>query len=300
MTNVPVQPHEIRRIHDALADEVSARERRLGEDLPLDATAGLGDLLHDVVDNWESGRKSLRTVPVCNVFARELDRPVSEETKRLATGLDAIINVYDDIIDTRELTTEAKIAYTVNAAFSGVAMVESCPPGAREAVNEVLLDYFTAVFQIPLVERTLFERMEAMTSRHLQLNAAATLYRYRARDIDAFAELPAAVMDVDADVADRLRADLRAYRARRLLFKDIGDVERDLDDGDTTPVVYFLQTCETTEAVVDAVEELYARFTYSDVGRDRYGDVLTELEDAPADLDALIRETRDAVAERAA
>ncbi|MFB6210137.1 MAG: hypothetical protein ABEI76_01220 [Halobacteriales archaeon] len=277
MVTLPVPHTEVERIYTDLADEIAVLEERLSDDLPVETTAGLPDHLHDAVNNWEVGRKSLRTVPACNVYARHYNTPVPDAVKRTLTGLDATINVFDDIIDTRNLTTQSKIALTVNAAFSSVLMVESAPPEANAEINEILLDYFTTVFQIPLVEGDLFERMTDATSPEERRAAAEEFY--------------------DPAAEERLLEDLRTYRGRRLLFKDIRDVERDLADGDTTPIIYFLRTCDETEEVVDVVKTLYNRFTYSDAGLLSYGDVLEELEDRPTDLYSAIRQTQQALLE---
>ena len=156
MAKLPVSQKEVRRIYADLADDVSEREHRLGAELPIDTTADIPARLRDAITNWQTGRKSLRTVPACNAYARYCDEPVPDPAKEVMTGLDAIINVLDDIIDTRNLTQHTKVALTLNAAFSSVLMVESCPAEAREEINDILLDYLTAVFQIPLVERELF------------------------------------------------------------------------------------------------------------------------------------------------
>ena len=103
------------------------------------------------------------------------------------------------------------------------------------------------------------------------------------------------MMDVDEATEQRILGDLRAYRARRLLFKDISDVERDIADGDTTPVIYFLQTSDGPEDVVSAIEDLHARFTYSDRGWRKYGELLEDLEQPPDDLHSVIETTRNTI-----
>lgn len=299
MTELAVSRREIRRIQSGLADDIAARERTLAQELPVDAPANVPARLRALVDNWESGRKSLRTVPVCNVYAAHCGREVPASVKRSLTGLDATINVLDDIIDTRELEKETKIALTINAAFSGVMLVENCPADAREDVSELLFDYYTSVFQIPLVERELLERMRSASFPAERRDAASSLYAYRARDIDAFARFPAVVMGVDEQTEQRLVDDLRAYRCRRLLFKDIADVERDLADEDRTPIIQLLESCDTTEEVVGEIEELYADFDYSEAGRQEYCDLLFELENAPEDLHEVVSRARAMLPEAA-
>ncbi|MFB6127892.1 MAG: hypothetical protein ABEJ79_11445 [Halolamina sp.] len=299
MSHLPVSRHEVRRVYADLADDVSAREQALADVLPVDAAAGLSDSLWEVVDNWESGRKSLRTVPACNVYACHSEQPLGDGLIRTLTGLDATINLYDDIIDTRELSTRSKVALTVNAALAGVLTTDGCPPAAKPAVTEALFDYFTTVFQIPPVERELLGEMATVDSQRERRAAAERFYAYRSRDIDALARIPAAVLDVDDGAAQRLLEDLRTYRCRRLLFKDIRDVERHLADGDTTPVLHLLQTADQTSDVVEAIEDLYARFTYSTSGQVVYGDVLMQLESPPEDLGNTVRQARESVLEPA-
>lgn len=297
MSSLSIPRHEIRRIYVELADDVAGRERRLGDELPIDTTADVPGHLREAVRNWKSGRKSLRTVPVCNVYARECLEEVPEDIVGAMVGLDGVINMLDDIIDTRNLPTEEKVGLTLNVAFSIALLVEGTPPEARDEVTDILLEYLTAVFQIPLVERRLFDRLSAAETASERQAAAEAVYAYRSRDIDAFARLPASVMDVSEETATRLVSDLRTYRARRLLFKDIRDVERDLADGDSTPIIHLLRTCEEGAGVVAAVEDLHERFQYSTAGASTYGDVLEELEEPPSDLGAAIEHTREMTVE---
>ncbi|MFB6139954.1 MAG: hypothetical protein ABEJ26_05920 [Halosimplex sp.] len=296
MVEYPVRPESVRRRYRELADDVRDRERRIRGDLPVETTAGIHAHLRGVVTDWETGRKSLRTVPVCNAVARQVGRSPGDDLTAVLTALDASVNVLDDVIDTRELSPRTRVALTANAAFSAAFLAENCPPDSRAAVGSRLREYFTALFQIPLVERELFAEMTDASEADSRTRAAERIYAYRARDIDAFVRIATLLSDVDADCGRRLLGDLRAYRARRLLFKDIADVERDLADGDVTPVVHLLDRHDSAEAVADSVEELYGRFPYSDAGAERYGDVLAELEDPPTDLRSAVREAGDHLA----
>lgn len=291
MSGFPVRPATVHRIYRNLAEDVREREQRVRADLPVETTAAVHEHLRGVVTDWETGRKSLRTVPACNAVARQTGRDPGRDALRLLAGLDASVNVLDDVIDTRDLDPETRVALTANAAFSATLLAEHCPSDDREAVVDRLREYFTALFQIPLVESRLLAEMAGATDDAGRTDAAERVYAYRARDIDAFARIATLVSGVDGDAERRLLGDLRTYRARRLLFKDIADVERDLADGDETPVVHLLRHRDSVDAVVDAVEELYGRFAYSDAGADRYGDLLAGLEDPPADLRSTLRET---------
>jgi hypothetical protein len=291
----PVGSDEIGQHYADLAEDVSARERQLREELPIESTAEIHTHLRGVVNDWESGRKSVRTVPVCKVYTQELGKPLEESLTQLLTGLDASINVLDDIIDTQELTPQVRIGLTVNALFSAVLLAENCPPGTHDEVGNQLREYFTALFQIPLVEQRLFASMEDAGAEDQRQQAAEQIYAYRSRDIDAFADTAAVVTDLDTETKPRVRHDLRTYRARRLLFKDIRDVERDLRDDNMTPVMQLLRHHETTDETVAAVMDLYRRFSYSEAGNERYMDRLYELEGKPDDLESLLTEAEERV-----
>lgn len=131
MVGVAVSREEIADIYDTLVADISNREVKLRESLPVDTTADIPAHLHRIVDDWTAGRKSLRTVPTLNAYAREVGDPPEKSVVRTLAGLDALVNVLDDVVDSRALPTAARIRLTVNAAFSSVLIAESIPDGDR-------------------------------------------------------------------------------------------------------------------------------------------------------------------------
>jgi hypothetical protein len=295
MVGLSVEGDEIRRLYRDLIDDVDIRETHLQDTLPVETTAELPAHLRSTVTDWESSRKSLRTLPVANVYTQELGRPVEDAVLRTLTGLDASVNVLDDVIDSQSLTTETRIRLTVNAAFSSVLIAEHLPADHQQDAGDLLRDYFTALFQIPLVERRLFDRMERVDSDAARTAAAVDIYSYRARDIDAFARLPALDSGIDETIERRLVQDLRTYRARRLLFKDIHDVPRDLADEDMTPIIHLLRDHRSIDDAVDVVERINADFEYTEEGAQQYGSLLDELEETPSDIRQLLQEAMTTV-----
>ena len=292
---LPVEPEGIHAIYLEIADEIFAHEETLRNSLPIDTTAGISTHLTEIVDRWDDGCKSLRTTPTANVYARECGDPPDPYILRVLVGLDAEVNVLDDIIDTKDLPTVRRVALTANAAFASLLIAESAPPAHREAIATVLREYFTSLFQIPLVESRLFEKMRDAATPTARRDAAWEIYAYRACDIDAFARIPGLVVGLDEQTKQRLLSDLRVYRARRLLYKDIRDVSRDLADDDMTPIVALLTSYDSIETVVTEVEQIYDQFEYTTTGKARYRDVLTELENPPDDLATLLREQQQLV-----
>jgi len=293
--SLAVEPEELYAIYLEIADEIFADEESLQNSLPIDTTAGVSRYLSEVVDCWSDARKSLRTIPTANVYACELGDLPDQSILQTLVGLDAEVNVLDDIIDTEDLPTERRIALTANAAFASMLIAESVPTAHREAIATVLREYFTGLFQIPLVEARLLEQVRNAATTTAQREATREIYAYRARDIDAFARIPALVFGLDEQTKQRVISDLRTYRAHRLLYKDIHDVSRDLADDDMTPVVALLTAYDSIETITAEVEQIYDRFEYTATGKTRYRDVLVELEEPPNDLEALLREQQQLV-----
>lgn len=295
MVGRSIESGEIEQLYADLAEDVSTREKQLRKNFQLNRPQRS---IRTYVGSSTTGRADENpsgAVSVCEVYTQELGKPLEGSLKQLLTGLDASINVLDDIIDTQELTPQTRISLTVNAAFSAVLLAENCPPETRDEVGNQLRGYFTALFQIPLVEQRLFALMENAETKDQRQQVAEQIDAYRSRDIDAFADIAAVITDLDTETKSRVRHDLQAYRARRLLFKDISDVERDLRDDDMTPVIQLLQHHETTDELVAAVMDLYHRFSYSETGHERYGDRLYELEGKPDELESLLIEAEERV-----
>jgi hypothetical protein len=290
---LPVDPQDIHQIYQELADDVRMREQALADEVPVDATAKLAALLEQVVTDWESGRKSLRAVPVLTVYQNHLDEPVSDDIKCLLTGLDALINVLDDIVDTPDAPTKLRIRLAFNAAIAPPLFWRHVPPVHTDELGDLLMQYLVEVFQIPLVENKLLDRFQAADSRRQRLQTARELYAYRARVIGAFAKIPAVVHDVDAETTSRIVGDLCAFRARQLLFKDIHDVERDVRDDDETPVSWLLEHEFEMAMITSFISDLYGEFSYSEAGREAYGELLYLLEGHPEDVEQLLVEQQE-------
>lgn len=295
MVDLLVSEEEIQHIYRDLITDISTREKELRDTIPVGTTADLPAHLRSTRNDWVSGRKSLRTVPVSNAYARELGQPVENSVLRALSGLDVIVNVLDDVIDSQSLTADTRIRLTVNAAFASVFLAENLPTERQKEGGDLLRDYFTALFQIPLVEQQLFDEMGDADSDSGREAAGVQIYSYRARDIDAFARLPALVSEITPAAEQRLIDDLRTYRARRLLFKDIHDVPRDLSDDDMTPIIHLLRHHQSVDDAVDAIERIYAEFEYTEQGNQQYSSLLKDLEEPPSDLQALLGEAMTTV-----
>ncbi len=287
------------RIHELLDELVDTVEEQEG-DVDPSVLGGEPYPVHESLEwprnAWEDGRKSLRTVPVVETYEHYIQEELSQDVTRSLLSLDIYVDALDEIIDTQQLGTAEKIDLTANVAYAGVHAFTALENSNGAAVDE-LTHYFTDLFQIPLVEKRLCEAMYSAESEEDVLNAAIKSYGYRSRVMDAFAKLPAMAYDLDEEEYERIRDDLRNSRARSLIYKDIHDVDWDLENNDITPVIVLMERYDDAETVSDYVDRMHESFSYSPESKGQYREVLSETESAPENQESLIREKMDVVSE---
>lgn len=266
---------DARSLISGLGSDLTEKESELKPILPIDDTYGLRNDLESVADDWLGGRKSVRAIPVVNVVGGELNREIPTATKRFLLCLDAQVNALDDIIDTRNLTKQDRISFTSVIAQSIGFLLQDIPDSMSP---EALQDYYVKLFQIPIVEGQKLSEFEQAMDQETRIEAAFQVYRYRARDIDGFINAFGDAKGLTTNQFHRLVEDLRSYRARRLLYKDLADVERDQKDGDRTIVLSYIDDAEDQCSVTKLIEAVAEKFEYSDRGRQHYGEILTHLE----------------------
>lgn len=262
-------------IYTELVEDVRQREQELQEnDLSDREVTGVSRLLERPPETWENDQKSLRTAPSVFVY-EESGHDVDESTRELLTGLDASINVLDDIIDTQDLGKREKVQLTANAAFSGMLSFTNTPDEYRDEVQDVVTQYLTELFQIPMVEEEEIDNIRQSESVEGAIEPSRTSYSYRARDIDAFAQIPSLLND--KEYPNQLTQDLQSFRAKELIIKDVHDVARDLQDNDITPIIELMNKADSKQEAYSAVEQLIGSFEYSDQGEQEYGGDLDQM-----------------------
>jgi hypothetical protein len=262
-------------LYEELIEDVAERERDLQENDPaIEEVTGVSSLLERPPETWENEQKSLRTAPSVFVY-EQTGHEVDEQTKELLTGLDASINVLDDIIDTKDLGKRERVELTANAAFSGMMSFSNTPDEYRDEVQDMVTQYLTELFQIPMVEQEEIGKIRGAEDVNEAVGPSKDSYSYRARDIDAFARIPS--LFNDKEYPNSLTEDLRSFRAKELIIKDIHDVARDLEDNDITPVIELMNKAESKQEAYNAVEDLIESFEYSTEGGEQYGDQLDQM-----------------------
>ena len=262
-------------IYNELVEDVREREQELQEnDLSDREVTGVSRLLERPPETWENDKKSLRTAPSVFVY-EESGHEVDEQTRELLTGLDASINVLDDIIDTQDLGKREKVQLTANAAFSGMLSFTNTPYEYRNEVQDVVTQYLTELFQIPMVEEEEIDNIRHAETVDGTIEPSRTSYSYRARDIDAFAQIPSLLND--KEYPNQLTEDLQNFRAKELIIKDVHDVTRDLQDNDITPIIELMNKADSKQEAYAAVERLIESFDYSKQGKEEYAEELDQM-----------------------
>jgi|GEM_PF-2146786 hypothetical protein len=289
-SDITITPETIYRRYEALAQRVATEEEDLLPGLPIEDTQRLDDVLRGCITDWENERKSLRTTAVVNALGHAVDGTVPTVCLDVLVSLDAVINVLDDIIDDSAPSKADKIGYTANAAFATTLLYGSLPDSVRERATEQLFEYLTQLFQTPRVESELLAGMQRKTSREDQVAVATEIYQYRGLDIDAFVELALLLYtdstqsDMEPSVRQALHEDLVTYRARRLLFKDVYDIQRDYRDDDVTPVLARVEATGDPAVVETFITDISNQFSYSAHSHDTYRSLLLYLERRPESL----------------
>lgn len=264
----------------AVQQDVAEREAATAEQQPVDETPiALHQLLDRPPQSWNGGEKALRTVPVAVAFEEHLGRELADWKINVMAGLDAYINCADDSIDSRPNSTVEQVELEFNKAQALRMVYEHVPQEHQNEAFTHISNYLTDVYSIPGAEPAMVEHIQARDNGP-DIEAAADLYEHQARDIDGFIEIAAVGTNLDGSY-DRLKNDLRTYRAHNLLFDDIVDVEQDLDDGDRSAIIALTEKYPDGEQLSSYVDTLYEDFEYSEESNGEYREQLKALENRP-------------------
>jgi len=285
---LPVPPSTVYAEYETFVETVRRRESDLPAALPLQNPYPVHKPMQQLAERWRTGEKSLWTLPVVNVYHRVLEETVPDAILRGLVGLDATISTLDDIIDTPHLSTAEKVDLCIIAAFANAYAFGQLPAEHQDDIVDTYLDYLTMLFQIPRVEHRLLKQFRAADTKTERKTVGHDFYRYRGKAITVFAELPALLLDLSEDVTRQVVSDLEQLRARQLIFKDLTDMERDVQDHDPTPILILLQHHDTPAQIAAFIRGLADQFTYSAAGKKQYRDVLHMLEHRPEDLRQVI------------
>lgn len=265
-----------------VARDAQQYEDTLEHDLPPYIDVGsVTDSLCLPLEFWETGRKPSRVTPSIAVYSRYLDQDESRTVLRILVGLDVMVAMLDEVVDSERSDKRYRSDLATNIAFSSLLAFSSVPHETADVVTDAITQYLVEASRIPTVERAVQRELSSLGPEEPAMELIRFSYGFRARDLSVFGTVPALIYDIDRETADRIVSDLQTYRAHFLLFDDVRDVERDRRDGIETPVTWLLKTYRDAESVSKRITELYRSFEYSDAG---YREQLRDLERRPENL----------------
>lgn len=286
----PVDRSVLTAVVDDLASAIAAQESRLEGALPVGSAYGITACLERVIDEWESGYRGMRSYPVVNTYGQAFGRRVPERLLPVLVALDLKVVTFDDLIDTQALTQDEKICSSAVVAFSTLLEWQPLPSEHVEEIADVLRDYWVVLSQIPLVEGRTMDTIRRAATADEMLAASQSVYAYRARDIDAFVRIPAKIDGLGEPRTAAYLSDLRAFRARYLLFEDFRHIQRDLQEGHANPAIVLMNVIDDPTDVVEVIESMYGQFEYRSERADYYP-LLSSMERRPDDPERLVRES---------
>lgn len=286
---------EVREVYRSLERRVRSREEVVSESPPDGVETGLESVAESLslpVELWTSGAKPTRTVPALVAYERHLDGETFDSVLDVLVGLDVLVTMLDEFIDTADAGARHRTDLAINTAFASLLSFTSVPAGDQERVVGTITDFLVRTARIPATERAVQKRLASVDDPDRAMELMRFSYATRSRDISAFGRIPAIVHDVDARAASRIVDDLETYRAHYLLFDDIRDVREDRRNGTETPATWVLATSETPEEALGRLGEIFAAFEYSQTP---YRATLRDLEQEPAELLETVRDAMDAL-----
>lgn len=210
-----------------------------------DKKGEIGKFLGDSVRDWKNSRKASRTTSTLFFLQQKTGSKIeNKELIKTLTSLDAQVNALDDLID-KDLEKKQKVKIAVQVAYSSIFTWSSINDRKREFVEDILIDYFENLSQIPKIEEKKLERIKETEKEEEIIQASAESYTVRAEDINAFIKIAAKALNIEEN---KFLEEIKKFRAREMIAIDLEDIERDLEENDPTPVVYLLKNYETEKA----------------------------------------------------
>ncbi|MBX0325547.1 hypothetical protein EGH21_21205 [Halomicroarcula sp. F13] len=301
MTQKSPQPSafadDVTSVYESLLQDIRARDDGLGSTAPDGISVpAVAENLRLPLELWVYGKKPTRTVPALVAYDDRVE-VVETQHLKLLVGLDVLVTMLDEFIDTANASTQDRLQVAVNVAFASLLSFVNVPNVNAEAITETITEYLVETARIPSVERAVHRELVQTDSIDDAVALMQFAYAYRARDITAFGQVPGVLYDIDEDTVDRTVRDLVTYRAHSLVFDDIRDVRQDVHNGVQTPVVWLLWTHDDVSIVRDVLAELFAQFEYADTP---YRYTLRELEHEPDDVESALEAGKNALSEESA
>lgn len=226
-----------------------AEEIRISDSISIDQFKNMLDRSsQNLMDKWNSGRKSLRTE-----IAFEILPEYPSDVLKASLIIDAIINLLDDNLD-ELMTKEERALYVIElvrimAIFNHLSITS--------AARQKIFEYFNKILCIATSEIIYKEKIRASGDFNQQLHNSIQCYNCKCLVTDIFFELP--LLELYGD-DKRIRDIVSLTRIHRALFqikKDYKDIERDIENQTETPIVILSKKHSSIEPYIDTMINHY-------------------------------------------
>lgn len=214
--------------------------------VPLEEKVSAENILKKTVEDWKNSRKTLRTIPTLELLEEKFSKEIDEKLVKALTALDLQINTLDDIVDTKDPEKEERIKMATQAAYSPLLLQQNLDE--KEEIIQTLSRYYYQTLQTTKIEGKKLEELKRAGKDQKIIEAAEQSYQYRARDIEIFGEVVGSYLELEEEKKGELIAELKDLRAIEILWKDLRDIERDIQDEDPTPIIVLMEKFEVSKA----------------------------------------------------
>jgi len=204
-----------------------------------------------LTDKWKTGRKVVRTK-----FALEAFPDYPGEFMPLSLYTDAIVNLFDDILDElMEKDERALHVVEIAKVLTALFMDETFD---RDIMN-LYSEYFSKILCVAVSEMHYSKKMKNAEKVEELLHYAISCYNYRAYDVDIFFEIP--MLALYGKIDGRIMDLARIFRAVNLIVKDWNDLEHDLKNETLTPAVIIVTKHpeKAKNCIMDMLEHYHSK-----------------------------------------
>ncbi|MHA1795897.1 MAG: hypothetical protein ACTSUK_07285, partial [Promethearchaeota archaeon] len=207
--------------------EISKIQKELQTSIPLNEIDDMVKYSSEkLISLWQSGRKVNRTS-----FALRVIPDFPNELLKISLLLDAIVNLFDDLID--EKMDKAQQQITLLELIRVLSQFECA--SLPVIIRERIAFFLNKGIVIAISENTFLSRLAQIQDFDEQLKSGIQIYDCRSIDIDIFLGIPLLWKDENFEIKPILTL-ARNYRALSLLQKDLHDLSYDNINGSHTPI----------------------------------------------------------------
>lgn len=207
-----------------------------------------------LTDKWRGKRKVLRTI-----FAVKTFQNYPNDCLKTSVYLDAIINLFDDILDELMNKDERTLHIVEIIKVMSLIFSELSKASKSAEIADVVSEYFSKILCVAASEIHYGRKINETSKLEEIIIYAIKCYDYRSMDVDAFFEIP--MIELYGTVNQDLLSLARDFRAVNLILKDYHDIEHDIKNETFTPLVavYKLGEDKLQRCLKELLDHYYNR-----------------------------------------